>query len=212
MFKTLFPFALLVSMSVYAQPLPMGTIDVYFQQLSKGGVPDGCSLVFTTNVADTAYLKGAQVTMNGSIAVRSLDGKSLSFTGKLGTRTFEQADSKWVEPVYFYFSTKNGTSAGKGKVIAAETQGYKLLIANAFDESVMRLIVDIAHTGNFTVGFNRKTNGQDVYSPVDVSVSLKQESDGARIVKNLETKKDFEECFIQLLGDLKAKLNTKPSK
>lgn len=206
-------FAVLFAATANAQQMPNGTVDVYFQQLSRNGVLDGCSLVFTALTTDTAYLNGAQVTMNGSIAVRDLDGKRLMFTGKLGTRTFEQQDSKWSEPHYFYFATKTGTTAGKSKIAASETTGYKLLIADAMEPSITRLLVDIAKTGGFTVGFNRKENGQDVYVKVDLSKSLKQLANGAaQITVNPNTEKDFDVCIQQLVSDIQTKLRAAPSK
>lgn len=198
-----------------AQTLPNGTIDVYFQQLSRGGVMEGCSLVFTALTQDTAYLKGAQVTMNGSIAVRTIDGLRLSFTGKLGTRVFDSTISKstWTAPHYFYFTTTNGTTAGKVKVVAGETPGYKLLIGSATDDAISSLVLDIAKTGRFVAGFNRKAGGQDVYSIIDISTSLKQGPDGAaQITTNANTQKDFDGCFVRLISDLRAKLEAPPAK
>lgn len=201
------------SAAAHAQPIPNGTIDVYFQQLSRNGVPDGCSLVFTAVASDTAYRNGAQVTMNGSIAVRDVDGKRLMFTGKLGTRTFEESGSQWSAPHYFYFTTKTGTTAGKSKVIAAETAGYKLLIVDATEPPITRLIVEIAKTGSFTVGFNRRENGQDVYSRVDLSKSLKSLPNGsAEITTNTNTQKEFDACFVALVDDMMAKPSAPPGK
>ena len=196
-----------------AQQMPNGTVDVYFQQLSRGGVPEGCSLVFTALTADTAYLKGAQVTMNGTIAIRSLDGKRLMFTGKLGTRTFEQQDSKWLEPHHFYFSSNTGTTAGKSKIAASETVGYKLLIADAREPSIARLMSDISKTGEFIVGFNRREKGQDVYTKVELSKSLTQHANGtAQITTNPNTEKEFDTCVLRLLGDIQTMPRAAPSK
>ena len=192
--------------SANSENLPSGTINAYFQQLSRAGVPDGCSLVFVANTSDTAYLKGAQVTMSGSIAVRDMNGTSLTFTGKLGTRAFDLLNSQWVAPHSFYFSSKNGTTAGKVKLSKSETPGYKLSIGSALDDPVAGLVIDIAKTGLFVVGFNRREGGQDVYSAIDISVALKATPGGRVLTVNESTRKDFDACVTRLISNLKDKL------
>lgn len=201
--KQLVLIAASVAMSVGAQPLDETTYDVYFQQLSRGGIPDGCMLVFTSVVADTAYLKGDEIVMNGSIAVRSLDSSFLTFTGKLGTRRLLDKSNSWVPPTYFYFSSKSGTTAKAGRVMDGETPGYKLLLAELTPE-VLKLLEEMSETGSFTVGFNRKPGGQDVYANVDTTIALKKDEAGKAIrVRNLATRTDFVGCVSSLARSLK---------
>jgi hypothetical protein len=176
--KPLFFTVMLMAAGVNAQQISNGTVDVYFQQLSSDGVLNGCSLVFTSLVSDTAYSKGAQIVMNGSIAIRIVKKGQISFTGKLGTKPFLDTTNKWIEPANFYFSSDSGTTSEAAKVIDSDTQGYKLLIGNAFEGGILELLKDILRTGEFTVGFNRKPGGQDVYTLVKVNTSLKSNPDG----------------------------------
>lgn len=199
-----------ISASAQAQGvgLPDGTVDVYFQRLSRDGILDGCSLVFTTLMRDTAYLKGEQIVLNGSIAIRNFKDSQLSFTGKLGTRRVSSPNMTWFAPANFYFSTPNGTTAGTAKIIESETPGYRLLIADAFHEKIMAVVTDIIKEAEFTVGFNRKVGGQDVYSVVKMNVALKQNRDGsAAMVTDSKTAYDFSDCMAKLTTDISQRLN-----
>lgn len=174
--------------SAQSQEIPDGTIDVYFQQLSRGGILEGCSLVFTTSARDTANLKGAQVIMNGSIAIRNLQDARLSFTGKLGIKQVDKSNAKWEAPNHFFFSTANGSTAETAKIIESDTDGYRLLIGDAFDKKIWPILTDLIDRPEFTVGFNRKPDGQDVYSLVNMTLSLKNKADGSiGIINNPQT-------------------------
>jgi hypothetical protein len=199
MFK-LAPLALFPCLA-FGQALDNGTVDVYFQQISSAGRLEGCSLVFTALEADTAYLRGKQIIMNGSLAVRTLSPSSLFFTGKLGTRPFDQS-TKWQEPEHFYFSTANGSTAGTAKVAASDTKGYRLLIAQ-MDEPVMTVIREMVETREFTVGFNRKPGGQDVYTTIKIATSLRKDATGVpQKVFTDETAKSFAGCLSRLADSL----------
>jgi hypothetical protein len=194
----------------FAQSLDSGTYDVYFQQLSRDGQLDGCSLVFTALANDTAYLRGEQIVMNGSLAIRTLSGEDLAFTGKLGTRQLLASSPKWDAPAHFYFSTRNGSTAGIAKVIESDTEGYRLLIGRATDDGFMRMLKDMAGTGEFTVGFNRKPGGQDVYSSIKMNVALTKDSNGvASRITNDETPRDFFKCMSRLAAKLSDRLGGK---
>jgi hypothetical protein len=195
-----------------AQPLDDGTIDVYFQQISRQGMLEGCSLVFTALARDHAYLRGAQVVMNGSIAVRTLGNNDLLFTGKLGTRRWQGdgPSKEWEAPAHFHFATKNGSTAEHAKITQAETPGYKLLIARATEDGVFTLVKEMTATGEFTVGFNRKPDGQDVYSPIKINVALTRDERGNVIqTRNDETGREFAACLSRLAVDLTKRLGDK---
>jgi len=185
-----------------AQGVDNGTYDVYFQQLSRAGELEGCSLVFTAIVSDTAYLRGDQVVMNGSMAIRTLSRNGLSFTGKLGTRPLQNL-AQWEAPSHFYFSTANGTTAGGAKVIPSDTDGYRLLVGNALDKKLLAILEDMSNKGEFTVGFNRKPQGQDVYTSIKMSAAVRKDANGAAVrYTNNETGKDFFECMSRLATKL----------
>lgn len=196
---------LLLPICAGAQALDDGTVDVYFQQITRQGELEGCSLVFTALTKDHAYYRGRQVIMNGSLAVRTLSGKELLFTGKLGTRQWLlNGPSAWEPPVHFHFATKNGSTAKHAKVAESDTEGYRLLIGPAAVPEVATLLEEIAETGEFSVGFNRKAGGQDVYSPIKINVSLKRDANGnAMRVTNDRTAADFFECTSRLAKSLR---------
>lgn len=207
MFKRLVLTIVFFAAGVNAQQVSNGTADVYFQQLSRDGVLDGCSLVFTSLVSDTAYSKGAQIVMNGSIAIRTLGKGQLSFTGKLGTKPFLDTTNNWIEPANFYFSSDSGTTARVAKVIQSDTKGYKLLIGDAFNDKIFALIEDILRTGEFTAGFNRKLGGQDVYTLVEVNTSLRSNPDGtAQRTQSTVTPLAFNACLGRLFQQIKTQL------
>jgi hypothetical protein len=189
---------------VAAQPMDQGTYDVYFQQLSAAGKLEGCSLVFTTIVNDTAYLNGAQVILNGSIAYRTFQKPNqLLFTGKLGTKPLLQQSGPWHAPSHFYFSTKSGSTAGRAKIVDADTPGYRLLIADT-DEQTINMFGDMMNSGELTVGFNRTPAGQDIYSAIKLNVSLKKDAGGnAKTVQSNETPAQFNDCMGRLIAAIK---------
>lgn len=204
------PWALLmlIPFTAGAQALDDGTVDVYFQQITRQGESEGCSIVFTALTRDHAYQSGAQVIMNGSLAVRTLNDSRLMFAGKLGTRQWRAAGpGPWEAPVHFHFSTKNGSTAKHAKVAQSDTEGYKLLIGSAIEPDIMNIFKDMAETGEFSVGFNRVSGGQDVYSPIEINVALKRDANGNSVrVKNDRTGRDFFTCMSRLANDLKNKL------
>jgi hypothetical protein len=204
--------ALLVPTLAGAQALDDGTLDVYFQRITREGALEGCSLVFTALTKDHAYTRGAQVVMNGSIAVRTLGNNDLLFTGKLGTRRWQGGGplKDWEAPAHFHFATKNGTTAPHAKMAQADTPGYKLLIARAIEDDVLTLLKEMSDTGEFIVGFNRKPGGQDVYAPIKIDVALKRDERGnAALGRNEKTGRDFAECMSSLVTDLRKKLGDK---
>ena len=203
--------AILCSPALLAQPLESGTYDVYNQDISVEGVLEGCSLVFTAVVTDTAYLDGAQVLLNGSIALRTLGRKALLFSGKLGTRRLLASGlGEWEQPSHFHFFTKTGTTAGHVKILDAETPGYRLLIGPATQGPVFTLVKEMASEGGFSVGFNRKPGGQDVTASIDVAASIKRDASGvAHRVRNNETAISYAGCVSRLVSDLSRRVEGK---
>lgn len=190
--------AILWPFAAIAQPLDSGTVDVYFQQLSREGKLDGCSLVFTSLVNDYMYLNGAQVIMNGSIAVRAMSNKSIAFTAKLGTKPFLRNSPKWDAPVHFYVATKTHSTAGRANFVDGDHEGYRLLITQ-LDSNFAGMFKEMVETHQFTVGFNRKPGGSDVYTVVKMNVQLTKDANGnAAQVINEETAPQFFDC----VGDL----------
>jgi hypothetical protein len=199
---------LLLPVVACAQALDDGTVDVYFQQITREGELEGCSLVFTALTRDHAYRRGAQIIMNGSVAVRTLDRTDLVFTGKLGTREWKSGGpGPWEEPTHFHFATKTGSTAKHAKITKSDTTGYRLLIGPALEPEVMAIFKDMAETGEFTVGFNRAPGGQDVYSPIKINVALKRDASGNAVrSENDGTGKDFFDCMTRLATTLSNKL------
>jgi hypothetical protein len=197
--KTALAFALLLACApLQAQDIPDGTVDVYFQQLSSDGKLDGCSLVFTSLIRDYATQRGAQIIVNGSIAIRKLGPEQLMFTGKLGTRPF-LAQNEWQAPAHFFFATSNRSTAGRAKIAASDTPGYKLLLA-PIDAELIGFLEELGKSGQFTAGFNRRAGGQDVATPIKLNVSLKKDANG-NAVKVLDdaTQADFFGCVAKLV-------------
>jgi len=193
----------LLPVTVGAQDLLDGTYDVYFQQLSMAGKLEGCSLVFTGLTRDSAYLKGAQVIVNGSLAYRTLDRENtFVFAGKLGTKPLLAPKSPWSAPTHFHFATKSASTAGKGKIMAGES-GYRLLLTHVDDE-LTRFLEEMTSSGGFVVGFNRKEGGQDVLAPIRLDVSLTKDSNGNAIQKrNDQTANDFMDCIGRLVDRIR---------
>jgi len=93
-------------------------------------------------------------------------------------------------------------------MLDAESNGYKLLLANAFDERVLALIMDIIKTQEFTVGFNRKHGGLDVYTVVNINTSLQRNPDGtSQWVQSTATPLAFNSCIGRLFEDIKQQLS-----
>lgn len=193
-----------------AQAQDTGTVDVYFQPVRVEGRLEGCSLVFTAMERDNAYLKNEKIVMNGSFVVRTMNRTNLFFTGKLGTRRIGDM-AKWDEPHYFYFATTKGTTAGVAQIHASDTPGYKLLLAPALSQPVTTLLMEIIDEGRFTVGFNRKSGGQDVFTTIKINTSLKRDAAGnASIVENEETLPAFASCISDLMTSVKEQLERSP--
>lgn len=202
--KPLIVGVFLAPVLVAAQSPDNGTVNVYFQQISAAGQLEGCSLVFTALEADYVYLRGQQIVVNGSIAIQTLSG-DLLLTGKLGTRRFLDL-GKWEAPEYFYFASANGTTAGKAKVMAAETAGYKLLLSRATEEPILGFVKDLVSAQEFTVGFNRVPQGQDVYTTIKMNVALKRDAAGnAQRVESNDTAQSFLSCVSKLTTSLGGK-------
>lgn len=187
-----------------SQILEDGTYDVYVQEISAEGRLEGCSLVFTTITTDTAYLRGAQVLLNGSIALRTLGAKDLLFTAKLGTRQIlPNGPGAWEPPTHFHFYTKTGTTAGRAKITESDTPGYRLLIGRATDPEIFNLVMEMADAGELRVGFNRKAGGQDVTAPIKMNVALGKDATGTmRRVLNPQTPKAYADCVSRLTDSL----------
>lgn len=197
--KRVFALALLAaSCSIQAQDFPDGTVDVYFQPVSSDGKLDGCSLVFTSLVRDYATQRGAQVIVNGSVAIRKLQGDNLFFSGKLGTRLFS-SQNQWQAPAHFFFSTANRSTAGVAKIAESDTPGYKLLLAPMGTE-LIKLLGEMGESGQFTAGFNRRDGGQDVTTIIKLNVALRKGPNGnAGTVISEETPRDFFGCLSKLV-------------
>lgn len=193
------------------QPLENGTWDVENQDITVEGRLEGCSLVFTALTTDYAYLSGQQVVLNGSIALRTLDSKDLLFTAKLGTRQLTASGtSQWERPVHFHIFSKTGSTAGRVKIMDAETPGYRLLRGRATDSEILALIMEMTESAEFGVGFNRKAGGQDVRSQINMNVRLRPDGNGgARRVASNETPVAFATCVFGLIQDLKKQLGAK---
>ena len=189
---------ILACLPAFAQDMLDGTVDVYYQPQSADGILNSCMLVFTSLVRDQATLKGAQVIVNGSIAIRKIGAERLMFSGKLGTRPL-LAQNQWQAPAHFFFATANRSTAGLAKIADAETPGYKLLIAPMEDEMI-KFLDEMGRSGEFTVGFNRRIGGQDVRVPVKIAVSLTKDVNGNALkVENEETRVGFYGCLGKLL-------------
>lgn len=209
--KPLIAALLFMSCGAGAQSLDEGTWDVENQDITIEGRLDGCSLVFTAVTRDNAYLGGKQVILNGSIALRTVGKTDLFFTGKLGTRQWGDAGpGKWEAPVHFHFFSPTGTTAGKVKIMDAETQGYRLLLGRATDDEILRLVTDISKNGEFGVGFNRRTGGQDVVSQIKINTSLKRTPNGGgeRVTSN-DVPVAYATCVARLLDGLTKQLDRK---
>lgn len=202
---------LLVPLFAMAEPIETGTWDVENQDITVEGKLEGCSLVFTAVTVDRAYLSGKQVVLNGSVGLRTLGRKDLLFTGKLGTRQWTPSGAgAWEAPVHFHFFSKTGTTAGSVRLMDAETPGYRLLLGRATDDKILPLLMDMASTGEFGVGFNRKAGGQDVRTQIKMNVRMKVDGrGGGSRVETDETPAAFAACVSQLITDLQRQLGTK---
>lgn len=211
MWKLLAAALLVGPTTVGAQHLADGTYDVYFQEISAEGRLEGCSLVFTTITTDSAYLGGKQVLLNGSVALRTLGRTDLLFAGKLGTRQLLQAGpGAWERPVHFHFASDSGTTAGAVQIMDGENDGYRLLLGRATEEPILSLVKDITKANQFSVGFNRKTGGQDVTAVVKLNVSLQRSPSGeVRIATNNETAMRYSMCVSRLIDGLSEQLRGK---
>jgi hypothetical protein len=196
--KSLLLLLLLACVTAFAEDVPDGPIDAYFQQGSSDGKLESCSIVFTSVTRDFATQKGARVIVNGSFALRKVEPERIFVSGKLGTRIFPTG-AAWEEPAHFFFATANRSTAGRAKMAASDTAGYKLLIA-ALDNEMAEFVNEMLASGQFTVGFNRRSGGQDVTVPVKLAVSLQKDASGnAQTVNNPETYKQFLACMGKLL-------------
>lgn len=195
---TLMVALLLACFPLHPQDMSDGTVDVYFQQGSSDGMLESCSLVFTSLVRDFATKRGAQIIVNGSIAIRKLGPDRLMFSGKLGTRPFA-TQQDWQPPAHFFFATESSSTAGLAKIAASDTPGYKLLLAQ-MDDEMIKFLRELSKSGQFTAGFNRKPGGLDVTTPIKLNVSLTKDANGnaARVV-NEETRADFFSCLGKLI-------------
>ena len=103
--KKLLSLLAIASASAIGQQPDVGTVDVQFQKISTGGQLKGCSLTYSSLVNDTVYRAGEKTFLSGNISIQQLGSKSLSLTGKLGTKPLAKLDSSsWEAPSYFFFS------------------------------------------------------------------------------------------------------------
>jgi hypothetical protein len=204
--KILFTF-LLFQNQVNAEINPMlGTLETRYRELSYAGNLSGCELSFETIAQDFAYNHGGEIVGIGSISVNSVESKSGIILGifiKLGLlEKFigQNSETEITAPNYVFIKSKNFNSSRQPYAsVESDTKGYTLIALKDYIESI-KLLDDVIQEGNFTIGFNKKENGMDVYLPVDITVKETITNDGSfkRIHSN-DALSNFTTCFSKML-------------
>lgn len=189
------------------QSLDDGTYDVFFQEVTKAGRLEGCSLVFSALARDYVHFNGEQFILNGNVAIQTFKGDDLYFTAKLGLKRLLNQKAGHLPPAEFYVASGGYSTAGKAKFADSDVPGYRLLITD-LDDAVPKMLSAISETGKFRLGFNQKPGGMDLNSTIDVSVSLTRDANGnAQRLVNHETQRDFGDCVARLADAVMSRLN-----
>lgn len=152
------------STAAEAQDLPN---EAEVNSITKGGVPEGCSVQYTTMTRDHVYKSGAVVGISGSLAWLLHPKMGLGLSLKLIAADLALETPNSLRP----FKVEHGFVTVNGNVLQVE-QRYSCDQATGFCGAVgldKAIEVSTAYAnGNETVsfGFNRTPNGLDVVAPV----------------------------------------------
>jgi len=179
-----------------------GTDSVSFQALQTEGVLQGCSLVYMASASDTAYRNGKPVFVVGNLTVIVRDASAI-MSLKIGLSDVTQDGAHFSKPDYAYLQTENVTTARSGPKTEDLDERFKLFIFN-FDDTAMKLLLEMIETNKLTIGYNRTSGGLDVLVPIDLTVSsTRYNSDGnAQRSHSVEATRGFASCMMRLLDQV----------
>lgn len=171
-----------------------GTHWVQFQPLQVQGEMQGCQVTFLTVAADRAYRDGAQVAVNGSIALRLIN-KTPALTLKVGLKEI-QSNAAFERPQFAYLQTATGSTSKAEQQIIDGDPGYKLFVYRATDAAVVQVLKELLSSRKATIGYNRKVDGIDVLVPLDLTVVDSEYTEDLKVkrVRSQEVAASFVSC------------------
>ena len=187
-----------------------GTHWVRFEPLQIEGHLKGCSLVYLAVQADRAYLNGRPVVVNGSIQVRETSKNQLGLIFKIGLKDISVPGLPFVRPAFAYFQTEGGTTASAKQEIVDGDAGYKLF-AVKMDAHLLKILEGLKIEGKISIGYNRKKNGMDVITPLDLSVADSEYTSDQNIIRKYspEASQEFRGCLANVLENFSKGLSEK---
>ncbi len=186
-----------------------GTHWVKFEPIQVGGNLEGCSLVYLVAQADRAYLGGNPVAVNGSFMLR-LDrtSKGIAVGFKAGLKDLSRSDASFTRPNFAYLQTATASTAqAKGNSFDGD-EGYKVFAYSFADPVIATVLKELMASGNATIGYNRKTGGMDVSTPLDLMVVDSEYTADQKVLRKRSptTMLGFSDCVVKFLGSVRAKL------
>lgn len=186
-----------------------GTHWVKFEPIQVAGNLEGCSLVYLVVQADRAYLGGNPVAVNGSFALRlQPTGNNIAVGFKAGLKDMSRSDASFTRPHFAYLQTTTASTAkAKGESFDGE-EGYKVFAYSFTDPVIGTVLKELMASGNATIGYNRKTGGMDVSTPLDLMVVDSEYTTDQKVLRKRSpaTMLGFSDCVVKLLGSVRAKL------
>lgn len=177
----------------------VGTMGVQFQPMQSAGIREGCTLVYRVVGQDWAYRKGDLISLAGSIVYATNENRTnVGLSLKIGTINAFDNSAKPEPPFFAYIQTPHGTTARSKFVQADGEPGFRLFTFQ-LDGDTVKVLADISTGKPATIGFNRKKDGLDVLSPLDLSVAETTASDtGLNRRQSNEMFRQFRSCVDEL--------------
>lgn len=182
-----------------------GTFSVNVMNQSSEGVVEACGFEFKALGFDRVYKDGDPFVLSGSFAIRSLKGRGLYITYKVGTLSFgQQGDiqEKAEAPNYAWMKFDKVLVKPEHKK-ESDTDGYNLYIT-AVTKANTSVIETIMKQGKVSIGFNRRDGGLDVVVPIDLDVrSIDVQNEKITRKRDKKVGQEFSECLSILISSSK---------
>lgn len=178
-----------------------GTHSVLFEEQTRAGVLQNCTLVYKSIILDHTYAKGAPYLVHGSIGVGLNDRNQMLSSLKVITNRMVWEGGKLVmkpeRPYFAYLKSPDGVTNIKGFIdkTDSDTPGGLFEVFNA-DNSLMDILDGIVLKKKVTVVFNRHANGLDFNVPLETDVV--DTKDGGKRIRNMNQLISFMQCMQNL--------------
>jgi hypothetical protein len=151
--------------------------------IQQGGDLIGCELSFKALNRDHAYRSNALVIIAGSVIYMGPE-RYLGLKLGLGDlpsgdpRNWRTIQAKPAIPSFAYLQSPNGSTAKSKARDTVDSETSARLVLFNWDAATVAVFSDILRGGPIKIGFNRQTNGMDLLTSIDLTVTETQTSGG----------------------------------